>query len=105
MQNPLVLHHEKMGAELADGRVPLWFSNTFDEYWTLAKSAGFADLSHLGLLSVDGKDRSSFLNGLVTNDLGKLTGGNGIHSLLLNTKARVVADLYLYVKDENFLAD
>ncbi len=94
-----------MGAELADGRVPLWFSNTADEYWSLGKCAGFADLSHLGLLSVDGKDRLSFLNGLVTNDLGKLTGGSGIHSLLLSTRARVVADLYLYVKDENFLAD
>ena len=105
MQNPLVLHHEKMGAELADGRVPLWFSNTSDEYQTLRRSAGFADLSHLGLLSVDGKDRLSFLNGLVTNDLGKLRGGSGIHSLLLNTKARVVADLYIYVKEEDFLAD
>lgn len=105
MQNPLVLHHEKMGAELADGRVPLWFSNTSDEYWTLGKSAGFADLSHLGVLSIEGKERLPFLNGLVTNDLGKLTPNNGIHSLLLNPKARVVADLYFYARDENFLAD
>ncbi len=105
MQNPLVLHHEKMGAELANGQVPLRFSNTSDEYWMIGKSAGFADLSHLGVLSVDGKDRLSFLNGLVTNDLGKLSPGNGIHSLLLNTKARVVADLYLYAKDDTLLTD
>ncbi len=105
MQNPLVLHHEKMGAELADGRVPLRFTNASDEYWTLRKSAGFADLSHLGVLSIDGRDKLPFLNGLVTNDLGRLTGGTGIHSLLLNTKARVVADLYFYARDEDFLAD
>ncbi len=105
MQNPLVFHHKKMGAVLADGLVPLRFSDVSDEYWTLGKSAGFADLSHLGVLSVDGRDRLSFLNGLVTNDLGKLSVGSGVHSLLLNTKARVVADLYLYAKDDNFLAD
>ncbi|OLD05596.1 MAG: hypothetical protein AUJ07_01120 [Crenarchaeota archaeon 13_1_40CM_3_53_5] len=105
MQNPLVLHHEKMGAELAHGRVPLWFSNTSDEYLMLGKSAGFADLSHLGVMAVDGKDRLPFLNGLVTNDVGKLYPGSGVHSLLLNTKARVIADLYLYLKDESLLVD
>ena len=105
MQNPLVLHHEKMGATLNHGRVPLRFSDTAEEYWAIKKSAGLADLSHLGRLDVQGKDRVAFLNGLLTNDLTKFEENTGIHSVLLNTKARVLGDLYLHSQPERIVVD
>jgi folate-binding protein YgfZ len=105
MQNPLVLHHEKMGATLQHGRVPLRYSDTTDEYWALRKSSGLADLSHLGRLTVKGKDRVPFLNGLLTNDITKLKENGGIHSVLLNAKARVLADLYLNGEPDSILID
>ncbi len=105
MSNPLVLHHEKLGAQLESGTIPLQFTNSNDEYWTVRNAAGFADISHLGLLTITGKDRIPFLNGLLTNDISKLTERGGIHSVLLNTKARVLADLYLYEGGDHMLAD
>jgi folate-binding protein YgfZ len=105
MSNPLVLHHEKMGARLEDGRIPLTYTSPVEEYWAIRKHSGLADLSHLGLLQVTGKDRLSFLNGLLTNELLKMNDGTGVRSALLNTKARVLADLYLYAREDDLLID
>ncbi len=105
MSNPLILHHEKLGAQLESGTIPLQFTNSTDEYWTVKNAAGFADISHMGLVRITGKDRKSFLNGLLTNDISKIPEKGGLHSLLLNTKARVLADLYLYEGEDHLLAD
>src|SRR6059036_1729927 len=105
MTNPLVLHHEKMGAQLEQGRIPLSYTSPAEEYWAVRNHAGLADLSHLGLLRITGKDRLTFLNGLLTNELLKLNEGTGVRSALLNTKARVLADLYLYAREDDLLID
>ncbi len=105
MSNPLVLHHEKMGAQLEQSRIPLSYTNPAEEYWAVRDHAGLADLSHLGLLRITGKDRLPFLNGLLTNEVLKLNEGTGVRSALLNAKARVLADLYLYAREDDLLID
>jgi folate-binding protein YgfZ len=105
MPNPLVMHHETMGARLEEGRIPLSYTNPVEEYWAIRNHSGMVDLSHLGLLQVTGKDRLSFLNGLLTNEILKVNEGTGIRSALLNTKARVLADLYLYAREDDLLID
>src|SRR6266702_2226431 len=105
MPNPLVMHHETMGARLEAGRIPLSYTNPVEEYWAIRNHSGMADLSHLGLLQATGKDRLSFLNGLLTNEILKMNDGRGVRSALLNTKARVLADLYLYAREDDLLID
>src|SRR3989442_7759322 len=105
MSNPLVLHHEKMGAQLEQSRIPLSYTSPAEEYWAVRNHSGLADLSHLGLLRVTGKDRLSFLNGLLTNEVLKLNQGAGVRSALLNAKARVLADLYLYAREDELFVD
>jgi folate-binding protein YgfZ len=105
MSNPLVLHHEKMGAQLEHSRIPLSYTSPAEEYWAVRNHSGLADLSHLGLLRITGKDRLPFLNGLLTNEVLKMNEGTGVHSALLNTKARVLADLYLYAREDDLLID
>src|SRR5437867_13119565 len=105
MTNPLVLHHEKMGAQLEQSRIPLSYTSPVEEYWAVRNHSGLADLSHLGLLRINGKDRLPFLNGLLTNEVLKLNEGTGVRSALLNTKARVLADLYLYAREDDLLID
>jgi folate-binding protein YgfZ len=99
------MHHESMGARLEQGRIPLSYTTPVEEYWAIRNHSGMVDVSHLGLLQVTGKDRLSFLNGLLTNEILKLTEGTGIRSALLNTKARVLADLYLYAREDDLLLD
>ena len=105
MSNPLTLHHQKMGARLGFGQIPLDYGDVVGEYWAVKDAAGIIDISHMGRLTVTGKDRVSFLNGLLTNDLTKLNAETGVHSVLLNSKARVLANLYLYNKDDGLLVD
>jgi len=105
MPNPLVMHHESMGARLEQGRIPLSYTTPVEEYWAIRNHSGMIDVSHLGLLQVTGKDRLSFLNGLLTNEILKMKEGTGIRSALLNTKARVLADLYLYAREDDLLID
>ena len=105
VSNPLVLHHEKMGAQLDPAKSPLSFSDPVEEYWAIKKAAGLADISNNGRLIITGKDRVTFLNGLLTNDITKIAEDGGQHSALLNPKARVIADLYLYRQPESILVD
>jgi folate-binding protein YgfZ len=105
VSNPLILHHEKLGAQLDPANSPLSFTDPVEEYWTIKKVAGIADISSTGRLIITGKDRVSFLNGLLTNDLTKVTEDGGQHSALLNPKARVLADLYLYRQPDAILID
>ena len=105
MSNPLSIHHEKMGARLGSGQVPIFYGDVADEYWVLKKGVGIIDLSHLGRLTVTGRDRAPFLNGLLTNDLTKLNSEGGIHSALLNTKARVLADMHIFSQENSLLVD
>ncbi len=105
MSNPLTLQHMKMGAILGPDHSPQSYGNTTSEYWTVKKSAGIVDLSHLGRLTVTGKDSVSFLNGLLTNDLALLKTDAGIRAALLTAKARVLADLHIYKKEDSLLID
>jgi len=105
VSKPLTIHHEKIGAKFGSGNIPLEYTNVNEEYWTIKKAAGISDVSYLGRLIITGKDRSSWLNGLVTNDVSQLKENTGIHSVLLNTRARVLADLYIYSLEDSFLLD
>src|SRR5881397_3731982 len=105
MQNPLSLHHERMGATFEVGQVPLRYTTVDEEYWAVRNAAGISDLSHLGRLIISGKDKISFLNGLLTNDITRLKENFGVHSVLLNTKARVMADLWLSLEGDRVMLD
>ena len=49
------------------------------------------DLSHLGLLEIDGADAITFLQGQVTNDVKQLNGANAHYSGYCNPKGRLLA--------------
>jgi aminomethyltransferase len=105
VSNPLVLHHQKLGAQLGVDQTPLNYGDPTQEYWTVRRGAGLADISSTGRLSIIGKDRLSFLNSLLTNDASQLKDEMGQHSTLLSTKARVLADLYLYNQPNRVIVD
>src|SRR6058998_2517538 len=103
--NRSTLHHEDLDPRLEPGKIPFTYANTTEEYWTIKKAVGLADMSHLGRLRITGKDRVSFLNGLLTNDISQLKENKGQRSALLNSKARVLADLHLYAQTDSLLID
>src|SRR5436853_6885790 len=105
VSNRTTPYHEELDARLEPGKIPLAYANAEEEYWTIKKAVGLADMSHLGRLRITGKDRISFLNGLLTNDISQLKENAGQRSALLNSKARVLADRHLYAQTDSLLVD
>jgi len=65
---------------------------------------GFATLAR-GVLQVTGADARSFLNGLATNDIQRMTAGLCLYAALLDHRGRSLADLWVYDVGTGFLVD
>ncbi len=94
-----------MRATLTNGTVPERYGKVEDEYWEVRRNTGIMDLSHLGRLSITGRDRSSFLHGLLTNDIAGLKENQGVRACLLTPKARVLGDMYIHNLGDSLLLD
>jgi folate-binding protein YgfZ len=57
----------------------------------------------LAVLSLGGKDRLSWLGGLVTQDVGKLGPGASAFTFLCEKKGKIVADMHVLVGPEEIL--
>lgn len=57
---------------------------------------GLVDRADRGRLVVSGKDRASFLQGLLTNDVVALKAGEGCYAAYLTAQGRMITDLVVY---------
>jgi folate-binding protein YgfZ len=69
------------------------FGDSGAEYDALRERAGIVDLPWMDRLRVTGSDRTTFLQGMLSNDVAGLTPGAGCQALLLSEQGRAVADL------------
>ena len=67
--------------------------------------ARYVRLDDRAVLSVSGGDASGFLQGLVTNDIGKLDGGPAIHAALLTPQGKYLFDFLIFRRDAMFCLD
>lgn len=74
-------------------------------YKFLTQSAALLNLTSRGRICVLGSDREKFLHGQVTNDVKRLQVGEGTYAALVNAKAKMEADLFIYKLNEEFLLD
>jgi tRNA-modifying protein YgfZ len=65
----------------------------------------FFDLSRRAKFRITGADRLRFLNGQITNDLGKANETSAIEACVLNAKGKLDAHIFVSVSGECFLAD
>jgi glycine cleavage system T protein len=101
MSDRLPLHetHEQLGARFteADGwLVPASYGDPAAEHEAVRERAGLIDRSERGKIGVTGKDRATFLHGLVSNDVKGLTQGQGNESALLDVHGKVTAPLIVH---------
>ncbi len=98
-RTPLFESHKKLGARLIEfggWEMPVQYSSIVDEHLCVRKSSGVFDISHMGEVSVSGPGSSKFLNQLLTNDIEKLSVGQGHYTLMCNEQGGVIDDLYAY---------
>jgi folate-binding protein YgfZ len=75
------------------------------EVAALRTGAALSPLSERMVLAARGADRTTFLQGMLSNDVAKLRPGQGAHALLLTEQGRVVADLCVLVLDDAIWLD
>jgi folate-binding protein YgfZ len=58
-----------------------------------------------GVLRVRGADARKYLQGLITNDIGKAQGAGAIHAGLLSPQAKILFDFFVVPAGDGFLLD
>jgi folate-binding protein YgfZ len=101
MSERLPLHdvHERLGARFgeADGVLaPLHYGDAAAEHEAVRERAGVIDRSERGKIEVTGKDRATFIHGLISNDVKGLLPGQGCQAALLDVHGKVTALLVVH---------
>ena len=65
----------------------------------------FVTLKNRGLLHLEGPDRHAFLQGLITNDMGKLSPVRPLYACLLNPQGKFLHDFFVLAGDGFTLLD
>src|SRR5438270_2516247 len=65
-------------------------------YRAARTNAASIDRSNRGRILVSGRDRASYLQGLLTNDIAALTAGTGCYAAYLTAQGRMISDLWVY---------
>lgn len=104
---PLYAAHKKLNAKLIEfggWEMPVYYTSIVEEHNAVRTAAGVFDISHMGEFLVRGPSALDFLNGVLTNDVRKISPGHGQYTLLCNECGGVVDDLYSYcLAPEEFL--
>ena len=98
-RTPLYSEHLALGAKMINFHgwlMPLSYRGVTEEVRSVRKKAGLFDLSHMGEIKVRGKDASSFLQFVTTNDLSRLVPGQMQYSFFLSPEGTVLDDFMLY---------
>jgi len=110
MPKQLLLHdaHRERGAtfgEIDGWQVPLHYGDPGAEYRAMREAAGVIDRSMLGKVTVTGRDRQAFLQGMLTNDVKGLTAGKGTGAAFLDALGKVMVLLSVYALDDRLLIE
>ena len=107
-KTPLYGEHAKMGAkivEFAGFYMPLYYKSIIDEHLNGRKNSGIFDISHMGEITIKGKDASSFVDYVFTADVSKIGRGEIIYSLILNEKGGIIDDVTVFkFSDDEYMA-
>lgn len=89
------------GAEVEDGQV-VSYGNLERERRMVQTGLVICDLSHQGLISVDGEDASEFLQGQLTNDIRNVSEQHSQLSAYCTHKGRMLANFRVFKRGESF---
>jgi aminomethyltransferase len=99
--SPLHDRHVARGATLGafgGWSMPLSYPDgTVAEHTAVREAVGVFDVSHLGTLSVTGRDAATFVNRCLTADLGKISVEHAQYTLCCADDGGVVDDLIVYL--------
>ena len=81
------------------------FMSSPDHDRILHEAAGVLERSARGTVAVEGADRASYLQGLLTNDIVALSAGRGCYAAYLTPQGRMIADMRVIETGDAILLD
>ncbi|OHB69139.1 MAG: glycine cleavage system protein T [Planctomycetes bacterium RBG_16_43_13] len=85
--------------------LPEQFADPAEEYNAVRKNVGMTDLSYRARLQITGRDRVSFIHGMVTNDVKRLKVGEGCYAAFITWQGRMISDVKIYIMKDSILLD
>jgi folate-binding protein YgfZ len=76
-----------------------------DHYRALRENAVIGAVAARSAIGVAGTDRTSYLQGLLTNDIQALNGGTGCYAAWLTPQGRMLTDLHVFESGDTMLLD
>jgi aminomethyltransferase len=74
-------------------------------YEALRTGVAWLDLSARGKIIATGEDRARLLHAMTTNQVQELKPGEGCYAFFLNPQGRILADVNLFCRADDFLLD
>lgn len=103
-RTPVYESYAKYGGKnvpYAGWEMPVEYIGLVPEHEKVRNEAGIFDVSHMGEVTVKGKDALKFVNYLMTNDIAKLVDGQVMYTFMCYPDGGVVDDLLVYRKSED----
>ncbi|MEI3606802.1 glycine cleavage system aminomethyltransferase GcvT [Pseudogracilibacillus sp. SE30717A] len=102
-QTPMYPEYNQIGkmVEFCGWELPVQYSGLLHEHEATRTKAGLFDVSHMGQISIIGKDSLDFLQKMVTNDVSKLSPNKVQYALMCNEEGGTIDDFLLYKKSES----
>lgn len=98
-KTPLCETHVKYGGKVvnfAGWLLPVQYTGIIEEHKAVRNQAGLFDVSHMGEVSVKGRDALAYVQKIVTNDVARLAIGQIQYSPMCYMDGGVVDDLLVY---------
>jgi aminomethyltransferase len=105
-KTPLFQEHLKLKAKMvpfAGYEMPVQYQGLLEEAKACRKEVGLFDVSHMGQVSIRGKNALEAVQKLVTNDLSRIQIGQAQYNMLCNPEGGVLDDLVIYRREEDHI--
>ena len=89
----------------AGWEMPVQFSGLIAEHKAVREGVGMFDISHMGVLRIEGSNPKDALQTLVPTDLHRIGLGQACYTVLLNDKGGIRDDLIVYDQGETASGD
>src|ERR1044072_8882469 len=94
-RTPLHDRHVALGARMvpfAGWDMPVQYAGVIEEHRAVRTDCGVFDVSHMGEMEVEGPRAKELLQGLLSNDLDRISAGEAQYTLLTNDAGGIVDD-------------
>ena len=102
LKTPLYDIHTTLSAHFCDFhgyQMPMEYEGIIKEHTAVRSGVGIFDISHMGEFYLRGRHARSFLQYLVTNDIGKLVPGKALYTPLCNPSGGIIDDIIVYMME------